>query len=85
VTAELTLKYRRPLPVEGEIRALGRITRDTSRLFEGSGEILLPDGVVAVEAAGRYLKMSLGQITADDFDEREWFEDDRERPDEVEL
>ena len=85
VTAELSLRYRRPLPVEGEVRALGRITRDTSRLFEGSGEILLADGAVAVEATGRYVKMSLGQITDDDFDEREWFEDERERPDEVEL
>jgi acyl-coenzyme A thioesterase PaaI-like protein len=85
VTAELTLRYRRPLPVEGEIRCLGRITRDTSRLFEGTGEILLADGSVAVEARGRYVKMGLGQITDADFDEREWSADTRERPDEVEL
>jgi acyl-coenzyme A thioesterase PaaI-like protein len=83
VTAELTLRYRQPLPLDGEIRCLGRITRDTSRLFEGSGEILLPDGTVAVQARGRYVKMTLGQITDDDFDVREWLVDERERPDEV--
>lgn len=51
VTAELTLRYRKPLPVEGEIRAVGRITRDTHRLFEGTGEILLDDGSVAPSRA----------------------------------
>ena len=85
VTAELTLRYRRPLPVEGEVRCLGRITRDTSRLFEGTGEILLADGSVAVEARGRFIKMTLGQITDADFDEREWSADTRERPDDVEV
>ena len=85
VTAELTLRYRKPLPLTGEIRAVARITRDTRRLFEGSGEILLEDGSVAVEASGKYLKMKLGEITDDDFDQREWFTDLRERPDQIDL
>lgn len=85
VTAELTLRYRKPLPLTGEVRAVGRITRDTRRLFEGTGEILLEDGSVAVEASGKYLKMDLGEITDDDFDKREWFADPREAPDEIDL
>jgi uncharacterized protein (TIGR00369 family) len=85
VTAELTLRYRKPLPLTGEVRAVGRITRDTRRLFEGTGEILLDDGSVAVEASGKYLKMDLGEITDDDFDQREWFADPRETPDEIDL
>ena len=85
VTAELTLRYRKPLPLNGEIRAVGRITRDTRRLFEGTGEILLDDGTVAVEASGKYLKMALGEITDDDFDQREWFADPRETPEEIDL
>ena len=85
VTAELTVRYRKPLPPTGEVRAVGRITRDTRRLFEGSGEILLEDGSVAVEASGKYLKMDLGEITDDDFDQREWFADPREAPDEIDL
>jgi len=85
VTAELTLRYRKPLPLTGEVRAVGRITRDTRRLFEGSGEILLEDGSVAVEATGKYLKMALGEITDDDFDQREWFADSRKRPDHIDL
>ena len=85
VTAELTLRYRKPLPLTGVVRAVGRITRDTRRLFEGTGEIVLDDGTVAVEASGKYLKMTLCEITDDDFDRREWFSDSRERPDEIDL
>jgi uncharacterized protein (TIGR00369 family) len=84
VTVELTLKFRKPVPLDGEIRAIGRITRDTRRLFEGTGEIVLDDGTVAVEASGRYLKMPIDKIADGDFD-AEWFADVREAPDGVEL
>ena len=85
VTAELTLRYRKPVPLDGEVRVIGRITRDTSRLFEGSGEIVLADGSVAVEARGKYVKMPLDAITDGDFDERDWFPDQRSAPEAVDL
>ncbi len=85
VTAELTLRFRKPVPLEGELRCVARVTRDTRRLFEGSGELLLADGTVAVEARGKYLKMSLDEIAAEGMDETEWFADGREWPDGVSL
>lgn len=85
VTAELKVRFRKPLPVDGEVRCLARITRDTRRLFEGTGEILLADGTVAVEATGRYVKMTLAEITSGEFAEREWFADPRPRPQKVDL
>lgn len=85
VTAELTVRYLRPVPLDAEIRALGRITRDTRRLFEGTGEILLADGSVAVEASGKFVKMGLAEIAVDGLGEREWFADERPRPAEVTL
>ena len=84
VTVELTIRFRKPVPLDGEVRAIGRITRDTRRIFEGSGEIVLPDGTVAVEVAGKYMKMPIHDIADGDF-EAEWFADERERPDAVEL
>ena len=80
VTVEFTVRFRRPLPLDEEVRCVARVTRDTSRLFEGSGEIVLPDGTVAVEATGKYLKQTLADITDGDFAEREWFTDPREAP-----
>jgi acyl-coenzyme A thioesterase PaaI-like protein len=84
VTVELTVRFRKPVPLDGEIRAVGRITKDSSRLFEGTGEIVLPDGSVAVEASGKYLKMPIDRIAEGDFS-REWFADVRETPAEVDL
>ena len=67
------MRFRKPVPLDEEVRCVARITRDTSRLFEGTGEILLADGTVAVEGSGKYLKQSLEDITDRDFVEREWF------------
>ena len=85
VTVEFSVRFRRPLSLDDEIRCVARITRDTSRLFEGTGEIVLPDGTVAVEASGKYLKQTLADITDGDFAAREWFADPRDRPEDVEL
>lgn len=71
VTVELNLQYKKPIPLNEELKVIGRITRDTSRIFEGTGEILLPNGDVAVTAQGKYLKMSIEKIA--DFDrEKDW-------------
>ncbi len=82
VTVELTLRFRKPVPLDEEIRAVARITKDSRRIFEGSGEILLADGTVAVEATGKYMKMPIDQIADGDFD-AEWFEDVRKPPEGV--
>lgn len=84
VTVELTVRFRKPVPLDGEVRAVGRITKDSSRLFEGTGEIVLDDGTVAVEASGKYMKMPIERIADGDF-AGEWFADEREAPDEVDL
>ena len=84
VTVELTVRFRKPVPLDGDVRAIGRITRDSSRLFEASGEILLEDGSVAVEATGKYLKMPIEQIAEGDFGEQ-WFADPRPTPEEIEI
>jgi len=84
VTVELTVRFKRPVPPGTEVRAIGRITKDSSRLFEGTGEIVLADGTLAVEAFGRYLKMPIDKIADGDF-ESEWFADERELPAAVEV
>ena len=82
VTVELNIRFRRPVPLDREIRAIGRITKDSSRIVEGTGEIVLEDGTVAIEASGRYLKMPIDKIADGDFGE-EWFSDVREAPAEL--
>ncbi len=85
VTVELTVKFRKPVPLDREVTAIGRITRDSSRLFEGTGEIVLKDGTVAAEARGKYLKMPLDGVASVELSEEEWFADDLPLPVDIEL
>ena len=66
VTIGLELAYRLPVPLDQELRVLARTVKDTRRIFEAEGELLLPDGQVAVTAKGRYVKMPPEKITGDD-------------------
>ena len=72
VTAELHVRFRQPVPLGVELTAVGRITRDTRLLFEGTGELLLPDGTVAVEAQGKYVKLPAKMIADLDAESLEW-------------
>lgn len=72
VTIELNVKFRKPIELGQELKVIGRITKDEKRIFEGTGEIILPDGEIAVEAHGKYLKVPLEKITVFDPEEYEW-------------
>ena len=72
VTVEFKVRYRKPVPLGVELRVVGRITKDNRRMFEGTGEILLPDGEVAVEGFGKYIKLPLDDIADFDYEEQEW-------------
>ncbi|GAB4344794.1 MAG: PaaI family thioesterase [Desulfobulbaceae bacterium] len=72
VTIEITVRFRKPVPLDRELRVIGRITRDGKRVFEGSGEVLLPDGSVAAEGFGRYMKLPLEKIADFKPEEQNW-------------
>lgn len=72
VTVELNVKYKKPIPLTDELRVISRITKDSSRLFEGTGEILLKNGEVAVSAWGKYLKMPIHKIADFNSDGEDW-------------
>ena len=87
VTVELNLKYKKPVPLDEQLRVVGRITRDTSRLFEGTGEIILSNGDVAVIADAKYLKMPIDKITDHDPEDEElmFLVKENDDPAEIEL
>jgi len=47
VTAELTVRYMRPVPIEKEITVRSRLVRDAGRLSYCEGELLLDNEVCA--------------------------------------
>ena len=85
VTVDLQLRYRKPVPVGVELKVVGRITKDKGRLFEGSGEIYLPNGEIAVLATGKFLKRQVEQITDSDFIEDSWFCPEDDTPNEISI
>ena len=73
VTVELGVKFKRPIPLDNNIKVVCRLTKDGSRLFEAEGEIILDDGQTAVTANGKYIKLSLEKITEEEFIDDQWF------------
>jgi len=50
MTVNLKAQYRHPVPINTELKVLGRIIKMRGRLGKAHGEVLLPDGTVACEA-----------------------------------
>jgi uncharacterized protein (TIGR00369 family) len=73
VTGELTVRFRKPVPLGVELTAVGRIVSEKSRTFEGAGELYLPDGSLAVEGSGKYVKLDISRIADFDTDREEWY------------
>lgn len=84
VTIELRVTYRKPVPIDRPALLIARVDVDRRRVFEGSGEIVLEDGSVAVEATGRYLRLPIERIAEGDV-HSEWFPDPRPAPAYVEV
>ena len=72
VTIELNVRFRKPIPLDEELRVVGRMTKEGGRGFEGSGEIYLPDGQIAVSAEGRYMKLPIDRIIEGPLDHLGW-------------
>jgi acyl-coenzyme A thioesterase PaaI-like protein len=86
VTLEFTTRYKKPIPLDEELRVIARITLERRRFFKGTGELLLPDGSVAAAGSGKYLKFPLEEIADFNFTEQEWKITAEERdPAEVDL
>ncbi len=51
MSVRMDVKYRHPVPTETPLRITGRIVRLRGRLGKAMGEVTLPDGTVAAEAA----------------------------------
>lgn len=85
VTLDLHMRYRKPVPLRTTMHAIGRVTREQGRTFEGTGELYLPDGTVAVSAYGKYIKRRADQITENNFETEAWFAPAEPTPPQLKL
>lgn len=68
VTLEITTQYKKPIPLCKELKAIGRLTSVSGRVFEGTGEILLENGDIAATGKAKYFKMPIEKIADDSID-----------------
>lgn len=73
VTISFSSRYRQPIPLDEEIRVIGRIDRLANRYFEGTGEILLENGSIAADGKGKYIKLPIEDIADFDAQEQEYW------------
>jgi acyl-coenzyme A thioesterase PaaI-like protein len=57
MTAEMTCRFKKAVPVGEKLRLTGRITGRRGRLFETAAEITGADGTVYATATGKYLEV----------------------------
>ena len=72
VTVEFSTRFLKPVPLDTELRVVGRIVKEEGRYFEGRGEVLLPGGEVAATGTGRYVKLPIEKIADFDTAAQEW-------------
>ncbi len=86
VTLELKTKFRKPIPLGQVLKIVGRVIIEGNRSFEGTGEIVLPNGEIAVSAEGKYMKVNIERIASDMKLDDNWFVvDSQEDPSEIEI
>jgi acyl-coenzyme A thioesterase PaaI-like protein len=74
VTLELKTRFRKPIPLGQQLKIVARVTSEGNRSFEGTGEILLENGEIAVSAEGKYLKADINRISSESrLSDDEWF------------
>lgn len=57
VTAEMTVRYRKPVPVEKEISGLGWVTKEEGRLVFARSRLVDSVGTLLAEATGKLWKV----------------------------
>ena len=86
VTLELKTKFRKPVPLGQELKIVARVTSEGSRTFDATGELLLPDGEIAVSGEGKYIKMKTDSIANELVENNDWyFKKHPEDPQEIDI
>lgn len=86
VTLELKTRFRKPVPLGQELKIIGRVISEGHRSFEGTGEIVLPNGEIAVSVEGKYLKVDIKNIAGDARIDDDWFfADSPDDPEVIEI
>ena len=69
VTISLNIKFRKPTPLNQKLKAVGKIIKNSNRIFVGTGELYDMDGNLLAEAEATYMKLPASKITDEQYHE----------------
>lgn len=73
VTASLQIKFKKPVPLNEQIKIVGKVTRNTTLIFQAEGFIENDNGDILAMAAATYAKQSIERIAGEALGEEDWF------------
>lgn len=73
VTTELNVKYKKPVPLNEEIKVVGRITKNTRLVFQAEGFVEDKNGTLLATATATYVKMTADKIAGAPLTEEQYF------------
>lgn len=85
VTAELTVKFRKPVPLNETLKCVGKITKESSMFFIGAGFIEDEKGNLLATATAKYVKLAPDKIAPSALSPENWFLTNSQPPNEIEL
>jgi len=73
VTSEINVKFKKPVPLNEEIRIVGHLTKNTRLVFQAEGFIEDKDGNILATAKATYVKMTAEKIAGEPLTEEQYF------------
>lgn len=81
VTTEMNVKFKKPVPLNEELKVVGKLTKNTRLVFQAEGFIEDKDGSILATASATYVKMSAQRIAGKPLSPEQYFlvpDDERE-------
>jgi acyl-coenzyme A thioesterase PaaI-like protein len=89
VTMELSVKFRKPTPLDRTLYIEGKLLKVTSRAFEAEGKLFYIDEdgkeVVCATGVGTYLILPIEKIAQEQLEPANWFYDDEKLPEYIDV
>lgn len=73
VTSELNVKYKKPVPLNEELKVIGKLVRNTRLVFIAEGFIEDGAGNILATATGTYIKMPVEKIAGAPLSDAQYF------------
>ncbi len=84
VTIELSIKFRKAIPLDRPMRGISWIVKQRSRTYDAEGILVLEDGNIAAEAFGRFAIVDPQAVGGKEGVEY-YFDDDRPVPEYIDI